>query len=177
MKRERVMARRDRRVRREYGGAAHFVERRVEGPPLLTQLADALEHHECGVTFVQVIHRRRRPHLLEDADAPDPEDDFLLNSRFAVPAVEACREIAIPRRVLLDVRVEQVQLDATNAHHPYLDQYCAVTERHGDDARLALGSDSGFDGGVGPIELLVHLLLPAVRSQVMVEKALRIHEA
>ena len=75
---------------------------------------------------------------LQRADAADAEDDFLLDARFAVAAVEPRRQLAIPRRVLFEIGVEQIQLDAAEAHAPHGDEHRSIAERHGGDARLAV---------------------------------------
>jgi hypothetical protein len=87
-----------------------------------------------------------RAHGLERADAADAEDDLLLDARLAIAAVQPRRQLAIPRRVLLEVRVEQVQLHAAEPHAPDRDEHAAAAERHRDDARLALGVIAGSIG-------------------------------
>jgi hypothetical protein len=92
-------------------GAPRPARRRTS--PLLEQFADALQHDERRVSLVEVPHgRRRSPARAGHADAADAEDDLLLDARLPVAAVEARRQVAIPRRVLLEVRVEQEQLHA-----------------------------------------------------------------
>ena len=93
---------------------------------------------ERGVSFVQVIDARVGAHRLQHAHAADAEDDLLLHARLAVAAVEARRQLAIPRRVLLEVGVEQVQLHAADADAPHRHEHRAVAERHRGDARLAV---------------------------------------
>ena len=171
------MAGGDRRVRREHRRPPHLLERVVEAPAALAEVADALQDDERGVAFVEVIDRRVDAHRLEHAHAADAEDDLLLDARLAVAAVEARRQLAIPRRVLLEVGVEQVQLHAADAHAPDRHEHGAVAERHGGDARLAVGRHRRLDRRVGPVQLLVDLLLPAVGREALVEVALRIHEA
>ena len=83
------------------------------------------------------------PDRLEHADAADAEDDFLLHARFAIAAVQTRRELAIPRRVLLEVGVEQVQLHAPDAHAPDRDEHRPVAERH----RVIAGLPSGVMAG------------------------------
>ena len=113
---------------------------------------------------------------LERAHAADAEDDFLLDARLAIAAVEARRQLAVPRRVLLEVGVEQIQLHAAEAHAPDRDEHRSVAERHGRDARLAVGRQRRLDRRVGPVQPLVALFLPAFGGEVLVEVALRIHE-
>ena len=77
----------------------------------------------AGVAFVEVKDRRARAERLQRANAADAEDDFLLDSRFAIAAVEPRRQLAVPRRVLFEIGVEQVQLHAADAHAPDGDQH------------------------------------------------------
>ena len=126
--------------------------------------------------FVEVIDRGIRSHRLERAHAADAENDFLLHARLAIAAVQPRRELPIPRRVLFEVGVEQVQLHAPEAHAPDRDEHGAVAERHGRHARLAIGRHRRLDRRVGPGELFVDLFLPAVQRHALTEVPLRIHE-
>ena len=177
LKWKRIVAGRDRGVRREDRRALHFLERVVERTALLDHLADALQRDERGVAFVEVAHGRRDAHLPQRAHAADAEDDFLLDARFAIAAVEPRRQLAIPGRVLREIGVEQQQPDAAETHAPHRRQHGAVTERHGDHARPAIGRDRGFDRRIGPADALVAFFLPAVVGHALAEVALRIHEA
>jgi hypothetical protein len=58
MEREGVVAGGHRRMCGEDGGAPHVLERRLEGPAALAVIADALQHYESGVPFVEVVDRR-----------------------------------------------------------------------------------------------------------------------
>ena len=76
------------------------------------------------------------PSARSDAHAADAEDDLLLDARLAIAAVEPRRELAIPRRVLVEVGVEQEEPDASDAHAPHRGEHRAIAERHGGDAGL-----------------------------------------
>ena len=162
---------------REHRRSPHFLERRVEAPPFLAEIADTLQHDESRVPFVEVIRGRITSHCLERAHAADSQDDLLLHPRLAVAAVESRRQLAIPRRVLLEVGVEQIQLYAAEMHEPHRHQHCPVAKRHGGDARLAVGRHRRRDRRIGPVQLLVDLFLPPVEGDVLAEIALRIHES
>ena len=114
---------------------------------------------------------------LQRAHAADAEDDFLLDAGLAVAAVQPRRQLAVPGRVLFERRVEQIQRDAAEPQAPHRDQHGAIAERHRRDARLAVRRQRRFDRRVGPVEPLVAFFLPAFRGHVLVEVALRIHEA
>ena len=115
---------------------------------------------------------------LERAHAADAEDDLLLHARLAVAAVQARRQLAIPRRVLLEVGVEQVQLDAAEAHAPDRAPArcgCRAAPRRCRACRPAV--IAGSIGALSQRQPLVDLLLPAFGRHALVEVALRIHEA
>ncbi len=177
MEGEGVVAGGHRRMRGEDGRAPHFRERRGERVSALQELVDALQHHEAGVPLVEMPHRRIDAERPQGADAADAEDDFLLDARFAVAAVEARREFAVPRRVLFEVGVEEIDLRVTELDVPHRDEHGARAERDGDDARLAVGHQGRFDRRVLPVQLAVAFFLPAFRRHALVEVALRIHEA
>src|SRR5437660_8075698 len=110
-------------MRREHGCPASFLERFVEARAALGQVADPLQHDKRRMSLVEVEHRWIRAERLQHADAADAQNDFLLDARFAVAAVEPRRQLAVPRRVLLQIRVEQVQLDATDPDAPHRYEY------------------------------------------------------
>ena len=174
---ERIVTGWHRRVCREDGGAADRVERGIERRASLQVLADPLQRDERGVALVEMPHRRRDAQRPQGADAADAEDDLLLDARLPVPAVEARRQFTVPRGVLGEVRVEQVQADAAEPDAPHRRQHRPVTERHRRDARPPLRRQRRGDRRLGPRQPLVVLLLPAVVRHALVEVALRIHEA
>ena len=177
VEREGIVAGGHRRVGGEDGRLAHLFERVVEARAVLDELADALQHDERRVPFVEVPDGRLDAHRPQHAHAADAEDDLLLDAGFAVAAVEPGRQLAVPRRVLVEVGVEQVELHVADADPPDRRQHRAIAERHRGDARLAVGGDGGFDRGVGPVDALVVFLLPAVVGDALVEVSLRVHEA
>ncbi len=175
--REGIVPGRYRRVRREHRRQPHLFERLVEREARLDVIPDPLQDDEGRVPFVEVPDRRSRAEGLQRANAADAENDFLLDARLAVPAVQSCRQFAVPRRVFLEAGVQQIQLHPAEPYAPHLHQHAAVSERHGDDARLAVGRDSGFDRCVVPVQAFVRFLLPAFRRHALMEVPLRIHEA
>jgi hypothetical protein len=111
-----------------------------------------------------VIDGRIRAHRLQHADAADAENDLLLNARFAISAVQAGRQLTIPRRVFFEVGVEQIQLHATDMDTPHVDEHRAIREWHRDDARFAFRRERVLDRRLGPIELLVGSPVASLRS-------------
>src|SRR5262245_41750598 len=118
-----------------------------------------------------------RTHRLEGANGADAQDDFLLHASFPVSSVEPRGELAIPRRVFLEVRVEQVQLHASEPDAPDRHEHAPVAQWNGDDARFAVWGHGAVNRRALPRELLVNFLLPAFRRHALVEVPLRIHES
>ena len=176
MKGERVVARRHRRVRREDGRAAHLRECGVPGRAGREGIAQALEHDERRMAFVQMPDGRRQPERAQGEHAAEPEDDLLLQPRVLAAAIEPRRELAIPRLVLFAIGVEQEQPDAADADFPHLDDDVSCRERDDHHARLPVERSRGPDRRVRPVDALVDFLLPAIRREALAEVALRVHE-
>ncbi len=177
MERERVVPGRHGRVRGEHRGGPDLLERRVEGRSLLDEIPDALERDEGRVSLVQVPHRRLDADGPEGPDAAKAQDQLLLDPRLLVAAVQPRREVPVPRRVLLEARVEQQQPDLADPDLPDERFDRPAAERDLDDAPIALGGDHRPDRGVVPVQEFVGLLLPALGRDALVEVALGIHEA
>ena len=139
----------------EHCGAPHFGERIIPVTARREQVAEPLQHHECRVAFIQMPHRRRVTERPQREDAAKTQHNFLLQSGLAASAVQPRRQLAIPRCVLLEIRVEQ----------------------HENDARLAVDRLSSLDRGRFPVDVFVVFLLPAFGRDPLAEIALRIHES
>ena len=70
--------------------------------------------------FVQVQHARGDAHGPQRAEAADAQQQLLADADAAVAAVEARRQLAVLRRVALDVGIEQQQVAAADLHAPDL---------------------------------------------------------
>jgi hypothetical protein len=116
---EAVVAGRHGRVRREHGRGTHDLARLLEGQAELAhEPAHALEHQEGGVTLVDVEGRRPDAQTRQEALAAAPEHDLLPQAQLGVAAVELARDVAVLGPVDLDVRVEQIEVDAPDLHLP-----------------------------------------------------------
>ncbi len=122
-------------------------------------------------------HRGRESEGSQRQDAAEAEYDFLLQAHVLTAAVQARRQFAVPRLVLLQVGVEQQQSHTPQAHFPHLHQHGSGAQRHGHHTRFAIVGLGLGDRGIGPIQPLVHFLLPAIGRDALAEVALRIHEA
>ena len=163
IERKRVVAGRHRRVRREHRRAAGFPRaRRRTMTPCLDEVADPLEHDE------------RRRALRSGGRPPAP-----------MPSAFSARTPPMPRMISCWTRVSRSppyrRADSSRSHGAFSSRSvssrysftrpsrtrqtatstAAIAERHGDDARLAVGRDRRLDRRVGPVQPLVALLLPA----------------
>src|ERR1041384_3493930 len=105
--------------------------------------------------------RRRDAERAQRTHTADAENDFLLDACLTATALQARGQLAIPRRILGEVGVEQEQADAATPHPRDGGQHGALTERNSGDAWTAIGGDRGFNRRVGPADLLVAFFLPA----------------
>src|SRR5207253_996988 len=110
----------DRSVRGEDVPRGGGGQRLPEGVPgLLGEAARPLEHGKGGVALVEVTDvwaqtdRRQRP------PAADPQRHLLLQAHLPVAAVQLAGDAAIGRIVDRDIRVQQVQGDASDLPAPY----------------------------------------------------------
>ncbi len=174
--RERVVSGGNRRVRREHRRFAYFVQRGVERLAVFAQVANALQHDEAGVAFVEMKHCRLGAERFEGADTADSENDFLLDAGFRVATVQACGQLSVPRRVFFQVGVEQVERHAAQPDSPDCGQHRSIAERHRRDTRLAVRRHRRFDRRIRPVEALVALFLPPFCRNMLVKITLRIHE-
>jgi hypothetical protein len=142
-----------------------------------TVVRRTLERDKRGVALIQVPHRRLDAHRAQHEHASQAQHHFLLNPGFLVAAVQARRQLAIPRRVGLHVGVEQQQAHAPDLHEPDRDRHRAAAKRHLHHAALAGRRHGGLNWRVFPVQLLVRFELPAVGGEPLVEVALGVHEA
>src|SRR5688572_9657665 len=94
------------RVGRKNRRAAHGHERFVEGHTFGDVLVNPLKDDKAGMPFVQMPYGRGNAERAKRADPADAENDFLLQARFAITAVQTRREIAVLRRIFLEAGVE-----------------------------------------------------------------------
>ena len=111
----------DRSVGREdqAGGGERFclLERDV---PRLHQAQYALQAEKGGMALIHVINRGFQPHRFESAIAANAEKNFLLEPHFEIATVKLIGNLAVFRRILRRIRVEQKQLQAPYRGRPDL---------------------------------------------------------
>ena len=91
IERERVVSGRNRGVRREDRCLSYALQRLVEAVAVGDQLVNALQHDERGVSLIQMPDVGGDAKSAQRTHAAYAENDFLLEARFAIAAVEARR--------------------------------------------------------------------------------------
>ena len=176
LRREMVVARGHRRVRREDRVRRHGLERAFQVEALAHQRAHALEHEERRVPLVDVPRGGLDAHRRQRARAAHAEHDLLLDARVAVAAVEAMRGGAVLGAVGLEVGVEEVELHAPDPRVPHLRVHVVVAEFHAHLEGLAVLHHRG-DGQVAEIGVGVGRVLVALAVDRLLEIALAIEQA
>lgn len=156
-------------------GLADLVEAQAG---FFAQACDAFEGEQGGVAFVDVEDGGVFAEGGKGFDAPDAEDDLLLDAGFHVPAVEVFGDIAVGSCVLWEVGVQEVERDAADVCAPDADGDGSAGEVDADfDLCAGFGVDDALDGLVGRVDVGVDLLLVAVGVEVLVEVAVAVEEA
>src|SRR5580704_14046459 len=124
--------------------------------------ADRFKDGKSAVSFVQMKHAGRDAHGLQSAEAAHAQKQFLTDSKPAIAAIEARRELPIFWCVSFDIGIEQEQ-GATPYFQP--PDFCANRAA----ASLNLHSDgfaflpnSRLHGHLADVRLEVLFLLPPV---------------
>ena len=129
--RERIVARRDRRVGGENIGRSGHLKCGIEIELLLRdEPPNPLEPEEGGVSFVHVKDFRLDPESVKGVDAANPEHDLLAHSHFEVAAVKLGGDATIFRIVLGDIGVEQVKFHPPDVKFPKARVNVAVENAH-----------------------------------------------
>ena len=115
---EALVARRDRRVDREHAVPADGRPRVVEWPALRHQLAGPLGEQQRRMTFVEVPHGGGEAECADRPDAPDPEDQLLVEPHLAPAHVQDVGDRTVRLRVLGQVGVEEQHRDSAHLGQP-----------------------------------------------------------
>src|SRR6266545_1130974 len=143
----------------------------------LHQLPDAFEREEGRMSLVQMVNARLNAQRLERATAADAQHHLLLQSHLGVAAVKLKGDSLIGRGVLLDVRIEQVERDATHLRAPDLRGDFAAGILDFDDQRLAVTVAFERQRQVVKIVVPVFLLLPPGFVQVLSKVSLLVKQS
>ena len=151
----------------------------VKGQAVFRHLEpDAFDAEEGRMALVHMEHRRGQTQRREYAHAANAEDNLLADAGVGVAAVELIGNVPVlRRRVLRDVGVEQIELDAANTDHPRLDEDFPGRHLNGDDQIRAVGPVDGLNRQGIEIVLRRLLNLPAVLVQRLAQVALLVEQS
>ena len=177
LRREVIMPGRDGRVRGEHEVGGDGLERGGIGHALADHAVHALENQEGGMAFVDVPDRRVQAERGEGARAADAEQDFLLDARRPVAAVEAVGDFAVAFRVLRQPGIEQDEPDMADADFPDLGMHGPAGKGDLDQDVFALRVENRGNRQVVEVGIVVDRLLLTVAIQRLLEIALAIEQA
>ena len=103
-------------------------------PLLFRKVLDAGDGQECRVPFIHVAHRRFQPRRNERAESTHGQQQLLAETHEVVATIKTGGQLAIVRRVLRHVRVQQVEPDAPHREHPHPGVALTIRKRHGKSA-------------------------------------------
>ncbi len=106
--------------RKDGPGLHHFTGLVVVEPLLLHQPPDTLQQEKGAVTLVEVIDGGTDAQGPKEPHPPDPEHDFLLDTKAPVPAVKPGRDLLVLLAVFRNGRVEEIKPDPAHVHLPGL---------------------------------------------------------
>ena len=156
----------------DVAGPHRFDGLRVAQPVVHDRLPDAFEAEEAGVALVGVEHLRLDAERLQRADAADAEQDLLAQAVLDVAAVETVGHLTQVVRVLLHVRVEEIQRHPTDVGAPH-----RRAQRQARDVDLDPHAVDGGQGHRVGVEIGVALLLPTVDRQLLAEVTVAVEQA
>src|SRR5687768_11017187 len=162
---------------RENARRAHLAHRFVEIHTSRDELANALDEHECRMPLVRVPGGRLDANSAQHPHPADAEDPFLTQSEIRPARVQLARELAILGIILREVRVEEVDRDASDHHPPRPDVNVPAVRLHDGEPRLLTGPENLLERRTRRIELLVRRLLPPIEAEVLVEVSFRVEQA
>jgi len=150
----------------------------VEGLTVtLHQGADKLQDGKGAVALIHVDDTGSDTQLAQRPHAPDAKDQLLADSGPTVSAVQAAGQRPVLFRVAFDVRIEQEQKIASDAHlpdaHPYLVRLGPDSDAYG----LAVLVLSPFQRQDRLTGRKVVLLLPAAGVERLIEVSIRVGQA
>src|SRR3954469_19840304 len=127
------------------------------------------------MSFVHVEHVRLNPERGESFHAADSEHDFLAHTHLEIAAVKLCGDASVLRVVLRNVRVEQIDVDATDAQFPNPGENFSIENRNRNE-KLHFPPTSFADRQGGKILVQVNCCLNAVLIDLLPEVAMAIEE-
>ena len=146
-------------------------------PFFLHAIVNRFENDESAVAFVEMQHAGRDAHRFQRAESADAEQQFLADTNPAIAAIQVRRQLAIFRRVGLDVGIEQQQIATSNFHAPHAraNRTSARIDLHLN--RLAVRADRRLHRKMIHVILGVLFLLPTFIVEALAEISLAVEQA
>src|SRR3954451_2743248 len=127
------------------------------------------------MSFVHVEHVRLDAERGESFHAADSEHDFLAHTHLEIAAVKLCCDASVLRVVLRNVRVEQIDVDPTDAQFPNPGENFSIENRNRNE-KLHFAAASFADWQVVKILVQVDRRLNAVLIDLLPEIAVAIEQ-
>ncbi len=174
---EGIVSRRHRRMRRERALTGHSFDRRAIRKAARKMLTQQLENEERRVAFVEMEHRRLQTERAHRAQPADAENHLLPDSGGLVAAVQAIADVAIGRRVLRAIRIEEIDRDAPDLRLPYPRADFPPCDTHGDREPAPVIAVHRLDRQIARIMVPILGVLHAVVVDRLLEIALPVQQA
>src|SRR5579859_1470115 len=144
---EDVVAGGDGRVRGEDGvGGGNLARHSERHAQPVDQLAAAFQIQEGGVALIHVPDERVNSQGAQRPHAADPQYNLLRDSHLVIATVEPRGERAVGETVRLDIRIHEVERDASHLDAPHFGLYLASYHIHRDDDFVAVVVRRGSRG-------------------------------
>ncbi len=129
------------------------------------------------MAFVEMEHGRLQAQRTDGAQAADAEDHLLPNTRGLVAAIQAIADVAIGRRVLRTVRIEQIDRHAPDLRLPHARAHVAPGDADRDRQPIAVTGANRLDRQVARVVVAILGVLNAVVVDRLLEVALPVKQA
>ena len=70
------------------------------------------------MSFITMVHIRLNIQFPQSPDSPDTQQNFLFQTIFPIPTIQVMRDTPIAFLIILEIRIQQVQLNPSNVHLP-----------------------------------------------------------
>ena len=157
-----IVPRRHRGMGGEHRGRRHGLQRAVKIETQAHVLAQALQHHERGVTFVDVPHGGRKPQRPQRAHPAHAQHDFLRDAGFKATAVKLVRDAAVVVGIGVQIGVEQQQGDFSQPTYPHPNRRIPAQQVHVQAKRRAARVLRFAEGQIPAIDRQIAELLMAL---------------
>ena len=173
---ERIVAGRDRRVRRECALAGNRLDGGGQLEPASAQFAQQLERQERGMAFVHVPDGGRESERAQCTHAADAENHFLTDAYRLIAAIQTMRDVTIGWRILRHVGVEQHDANASHERLPQARNHIPASHLHGHGDPRAVGGSDRLYRQIARIVITIARVLHAIAVHALREISLAVQQ-